>query len=204
MDWFRALLSEKARGFQIIVFTALRDPALLQHCPLEHWRLWDMFAKPENDFRFVPDDRAQVCRDARLVRPILHLGQVALEWEVAADDARHVPMTPAESGSPDWKYQSGSPSHLHAETTIDGHLVHIDRVCASKSGPGRSVLEFRVFVEGKLAGRGGRCGCSLGFGGSDLPAVAQVGGSRVLTVDAVHGFATPVVELWEFSRQAML
>jgi hypothetical protein len=58
-------------------------------------------------------------------------------------------------------------------------------------------VEFRIFVDGQVGGRGGLCGTSLGFGGRDLPAVARVGPYRATTVDEVHGVSTPVVELWE-------
>jgi hypothetical protein len=72
---------------------------------------------------------------------------------------------------------------------------------ARREQPGRSVREFRIFVDGELAGRGGQCGCSLGFGGGDLPAVACVDSDLVVTVDAVAGEQLPVVELWRI-RQA--
>ena len=67
-------------------------------------------------------------------------------------------------------------------------------VGATKFGPGRSFKEFRIFVAGRLAGRGGRCGCSPGIGGSDLTAVARLGRGQAITVDA-HG-ERPVVEVW--------
>ncbi|MEP7118146.1 MAG: hypothetical protein ABI880_11225 [Acidobacteriota bacterium] len=103
-------------------------------------------------------------------------------------------MTSAESGDVEWRYEEGSPHHVHAETTIGGVLVHIDMVGATKFGPGRSFKEFRIVVAGRLAGRGGSCGCSLGVGGSDLPAVARLGRGTAITVDA-HG-QRPVVEVW--------
>jgi hypothetical protein len=109
--------------------------------------------------------------------------------------------TSEESGSPEWKYRDGYPRHHHAETPINGHLIHIDVVNVLKYGPGRSVREFRIFVDGELAGRGGDCGCSLGFGGGDLPAVARIDSDVVLTVDADSGKEPPVVELWQI-RQA--
>jgi hypothetical protein len=80
-------------------------------------------------------------------------------------------------------------------TSCDGHRVHIDIVSALKFGPGREYHECRIFVDGRLAGRGGDCGCSLGFGGSDLPSVAAVGRDAAVTVDLLPG--DPVVELWQ-------
>ena len=40
------------------------------------------------------------------------------------------------------------------------------------------------FVDGRLAGRGHRCGSSIGVGGRTLPAVALVGREPLVTVDA--------------------
>src|SRR5690349_21599053 len=48
--------------------------------------------------------------------------------------------------------------------------------------PGRGYVEYRVFLDGAPIGRGGRFGCSLGFGDNDLPAKVLlptvVGGRR--------------------------
>jgi hypothetical protein len=83
---------------------------------------------------------------------------------------------------------------------INNHVVHIDMVDVRKYGPGRSVREFRIFVDGELAGRAGECGCSLGFGGGDLPAVARIDSDAVMTVDSIVGKETPVVELWKVQQ----
>jgi hypothetical protein len=90
--------------------------------------------------------------------------------------------------------------HIHAETTIGERLVHIDLVKIIRGGPGRSVIEVRIFVDRELAGRGGSCGCSLGGGGDDLPAVALVAPSNVLSVTVIYGRGTPLAELWEVVR----
>jgi hypothetical protein len=84
---------------------------------------------------------------------------------------------------------------MHAQTMLDGHRVHIDVLSATKYGPGRSYQECRIFVDGRLAGRGGDCGCSLGFGTSDFPAVAAVGMDAAMTFDSIGGY--PVVEFWK-------
>ena len=180
----------------------LPAPGAITSCPLDRsWRLWDMFNTPK--YWDVPDDAQPSLDAAAAARPSSHLGLVRLDWELARDDAAFEPMTSAESGQPDWKYSEGSPRHLHAEAVIDGARVHLDWVYASKHGPGRSITEIRIFVDGRLAGRGGRCGCSLGFGKGDLPAVALLGGGKALTVDdvtdgALHARSMPelVAELW--------
>lgn len=157
----------------------------IQACPLnEGWRLWDMFGIDQHDFRWLTPDQRDRCSVSRNVIPRKHLALLTLEWEVALDDARHKPV-------------SEYPRHHHAETLINNHVVHIDVVDVRKYGPGRSVREFRIFVDGELAGRGGKCGCSLGFGGGDLPAVARIDSDAAITVDSVVDKETPVVELWK-------
>lgn len=135
-----------------------------------------------------------MCAAARRLLPIETRGPLFLDWEVAQDDARFRPMTPAESGQADWKFSPASPSHVHAEAVVDGHPVHIDWLHAWKFGPGRTYNEVRVYVNGRLAGRGGRCACSLGFGGNDLPAVAAIGQNAAITVSLESN--GPSVELW--------
>jgi hypothetical protein len=181
---------------------SLHPPGAVDSCPLDRsWRRWDMFDAPK--YWDVPDGMQPSIDAARAAEPARHLGLVALAWELARDDASFEPMTSAESGQPDWKYEKGSPRHLHAETAIDGARIHVDWAYARKHGPGRSITEIRIFVNGQLAGRGGRCGCSLGFGKGDLPAVALLGRGRALTVDdmtsdALDARAMPelVAELW--------
>jgi len=180
----------------------LRPPGAVTSCPLDSsWRLWDMFNTQK--YWEVPGDAQRIIEAASAATPSSHLGLVALDWEMARDDAAFVPMTGAESGQPDWKFSEGSPRHVHAEALIDGACIHVDWVYARKHGPGRSITEIRIFVDGRLAGRGGRCGCALGFGRGDLPAVALLGGGRALTVDdvtsgALHAKTMPqlVAELW--------
>ena len=114
-----------------------RTELLLEGCPLDtSWRLWDMFG-PEHDYRQLSPAERRVCARARLLRPLVHRGRIPLDWEVARDDARYQPMTPRESGEPDGRYAEGSPSHMHAETSCDGHQIHIDILSALKFGPGR-------------------------------------------------------------------
>ena len=180
-----------------------RATATIHECPLgREWRRWDMFNSPR--YHTVPDDARPAVDAARRAKPLRHLGVVPLPWETAEDDASYVPMTAAESGEPEGRWEKGSPRHLHAEADVDGRRVHVDWTHAHKHGPGRTITEIRIFVDGRLAGRGGRCGCSLGVGGDDLPAVALIGSGRALSVDDVtddasrKGFAPQLVaELWE-------
>jgi hypothetical protein len=178
----------------------LRTPAAIAACPLHSsWRLWSMHSDRRRFNRVSPSE-GEVCAEARRAIPRRHRGEVRLAWEAAADDARYLPMTPEESGDVEWRYAKGSPSHLHSEAVVNGARIHIDHVKIQTYGPGSVFTEFRIFVNGRLRGRGGSAGCSLGAGGSDLPAVARVGSGLVLTVDDVNGFEEPVVELWEVGR----
>ena len=150
-------------------------------CPLgTTWRRWDMFGPREDDFRLLSDQDRARCVAARAASPIRHAGRLKLAWRSAGP--RQV--------------RKGAPEHIHAEATVGGHHLHIDKVERHLFGPGRSLTEFRIFVDRTLAGRGGSAGCSLGFGGGDLPAVARLG-SLAVTVDAVSSIAIPIVELWK-------
>jgi hypothetical protein len=60
--------------------------------------------------------------------------------------------------------------------------VHVDELGASMWAPGQAYLEYRIFLDGALVGRGGRSGCSLGAGGNDLPARALLPSGEVLVV----------------------
>jgi hypothetical protein len=177
---------------------AVRRPQVVRACPLGRaWRAMDMFGAATTDFRWTAADERERCARARAAVPIRSLGLVEVSWEVASDNVRHLPTTTAvESRAPRWKYPAGSPHH-HTEVLVEADVVHIDLLDIRKSGPGRSIREVRVFVNGQLYGRGGQCGCSLGFGGGDLPAVALIGSERALTVDLIYGIATPFVELWQ-------
>jgi hypothetical protein len=164
-------------------------------CPLTApWQLWDMFG--EHDYRALSPGERRTCALARRLFPLGHRGFVHLDWEVAPDDERYGPMTTGEPGQPQPMYRSRPPWHMHAETIVDGHRVHVDLLAAARGGPGRAYAECRIFVDGRLAGRGGECGCSLGFGTNDLPAVAAVGMNAAITVD-FPARGGRIVELWQ-------
>lgn len=168
----------------------LRLQTTIQTCPLPStWREWDMLGG--TDFRTQSADEHHVCARARRLVPISHRGLLTIEWQVAADDARHRPKSSHEAISEDPKFW---PHHFHGEAIVDDHRVHIDVVRREKSGPGRFFEEYRIFVDDVLGGRGGRCGCSLGFGGRDLPAVAAIGKDAAIAIDEVSGVLC--VELW--------
>jgi hypothetical protein len=141
-----------------------------------------MFGPAANDFRLVPPEDRVRCDEARGCAPRRHSGRLKVRWSAAR------PLTHGER-----------PDHMHAEVTVGGRTIHIDCVHRRLDGPGRSVEEVRIFVDDVLEGRGGGAGCSLGFGGDDLPAVARVGDGHVITVDLVSGIPAPVVELWEIA-----
>jgi hypothetical protein len=139
------------------------------------WREWDLWTEA----RFKPSspEAETAIQAARQAERGDWLREVDVEWETAPDDESYQPAPPRSH------FQRGSPSHIHTEFTVDGERVHIDRLEAVKEAPGRSFIEFRIFVDGKLVGRAGAAGISLGAGSSNFPAVALVGEDKVLTVD---------------------
>jgi len=164
---------------------SLRSPEIIRSCPLPAgWTEWDIVGDTEKCYRVVSPDQHARCERARHTSPIRSLGRLRLAWESADGKPRPATLARLREG------------HVHAETTIGTRLVHIDLVELVRGGPGRAITEVRIFVDGALAGRGGSCGCSLGGGGSDAPAVAIVGNSRVLAVTMIHGRGMPLAELW--------
>jgi hypothetical protein len=159
--------------------------AKITTCPLAPtWRGWDVWS-PERTLGGATE--GAVCRQARATPRGARLSEQPVLWEVSPDDAEFHP--PAGDAG----FVDGSPSHRHAEFAIDGHQVHIDCLVAHKWGPSRFYVEYRIFVDGALAGRGGES--SLPQGGipdKNLPAVALLGQDKVLTVDA-HG----TLAVWE-------
>jgi hypothetical protein len=153
-------------------------------CPLDsEWRDWDFLNVPNRRLTGAAIERHHVLRKLNGVRD---LGELELAWEIAFDDpGRLIHEAGGDStGNHPWS------SHIHAETTIDDSRLHIDWITASRFGPGRSMTEVRIFLDGALVGQGFSGGCSLGFGGSDLPAVAMVGRDKAVVVD---GSAQPLV-----------
>ncbi len=113
------------------------DPTTIRHtiaqCPLPAtWRLWDIATYHQ----LTPAEQSIIVK-TRSISLRRSLGLVSLQWEIAPDDGSLAPMLPAESGQPVWRFQRGSPHHVHAERRIDKHVVHIDAAMAMKSGPGR-------------------------------------------------------------------
>jgi hypothetical protein len=169
-----------------------RDP-FWQSCPLgSSWSEWDFLNVP----RRAEDDQG-VARNERL-RGSRDLRELELAWEIAQDDPGRI--VHETGGDPSGRHPYSS--HVHAETTIDGIQVHVDWVTATRFGPGRSLTEVRIFVDGVVAGRAWRGGCSLGFGGDSFPAVARVGRDKALVVD---GSSEPVIayesDLARYHRQ---
>jgi acyl-CoA-binding protein len=160
-------------------------------CPLDsNWRDWDLFG-PNQYFKLPPELEA-ISKAAQAVKRGAEIQTVEAEWESAADDVRFVPAPKGTS------FAKGSPTHQHTEFGLDGHLIHIDRVGATRGGPGRSIVEYRIYLDGQFAGHGGRGGTSLGGGGDSLPAVALLGQDKILTVS--EDWANPpqysVIQVW--------
>ncbi len=74
-------------------------------------------------------------------------------------------------------------------------MVHIDCVTTRRDNPTFAFREYRIFVDGLLAGRGGLQACGLGAAITDLPAVALLGRQYAI-VASEDDDQQPVVELW--------
>jgi hypothetical protein len=156
-----------------------------QHtCPLgPGWTAWDIGSSWRAD---LPPDADAIAERTKRAVGVRDLGALKVRWVWAFDDPSRLLQ---EAGNPAGRIVSSS--HLHTEVTIDDHRVHIDRVTATRTGPGRSIDETRIIVDGVFAGRGGGTGCSLGGGCSHGPAVALVGARKAVLVD---GTCLPLVE----------
>lgn len=106
---------------------------------------------------------------------------------------RNAPPVSASGGAP-LKVQWSPPTlhfaghrtlrHSHGEFDVMGIRVHVDWVTMDAWGPGRSLVEARVFVNGELRGYAAEGGCSLGSGTACyFPAVARISPGFAVTVD---------------------
>lgn len=153
-------------------------------CPIrDEWHEWHFFNVPRRGIvgKGLVLHKLPATRD---------LGEIVLDWEVGQNDPGRFPPKAGERVERRWK------SHIHTETTIDGHRVHIDWVQVERSGPHSWLIEARIFVDGVLAGQAWQGGCALGFGGGDFPAIARIGDTRAIVVDARRS-PRPCVWLWE-------
>jgi hypothetical protein len=146
-------------------------------CPLERdWPTWDLF----NVSRRTPQGAALVRhRAAQRLRGVRDLGELVLNWDVAQDDPGR--LVHERGGDPSGRHPFSS--HIHTEVTIDRHRIHMDVITTGGFGPGRSLTEARVFVDGVVAGQAWEGGCSLGAGGNSFPAIARIGRRTALVVD---------------------
>jgi hypothetical protein len=102
---------------------------------------------------------------------------LSVEWELALDDVTLMPVDPVRE--PD--LVPGSPRHRHATFDVGGHTVHVDWLSARHSKPTFAFIEYRVFVDGALAARGGRMQVSVGAP-RNLPAKALIDDTRLLVI----------------------
>jgi acetoin utilization deacetylase AcuC-like enzyme len=130
-------------------------------CPLgDQWRTWDFLNLPR---RVLPAKAGHFAERSN-VWPEVAVADIV--WERGAHDALYRPPTVEEGGGVSWRFEHGSPWHLHAQLEVDRRRVHLDRVGGTKYGPGRSWTEIVAFVDGACVAHGWHGGCSLGFGGT--------------------------------------
>ena len=143
-------------------------------CPLDRsWRVWTPGGPVTGR---LDDSTAQrVSRATRLTLDAHAL--LPVEWELAPDDVTLLPVDPDQE--PD--LVPGSPRHRHATFDVGGHTVHADWLSARRSRPTLWFIQYRVFVDGVLAARGGRAGVGLGSP-SNLPVKALIDDTRLLMI----------------------
>lgn len=152
-----------------------RDDPFWMSCPIgSSWQTWDFLSIPTR--RLTGDARKRSDELQELVRGA-DLRELQLEWVVAADDPLR---TRTEDRRPMGRHPHSS--HVHTELARDGVRIHIDWVTANNHGPGRSMTEAHIFVDGVREGYAFHGGCSLGFGGNSFPAVARLAPGTVLSV----------------------
>jgi hypothetical protein len=142
-------------------------------CPVEAtWRYWDISIHSRTGPLSVATKLR--LRRAERARAGIRLRTPEITW---TEDRDETPNGYDETG---WYRQYGA-RREHGGCIIDGQWIHIDRVWATRYGPGRAFAEIQIHVDGKLAGRGGRAG-ALGGSGCDLPACAVIGRKYLLIV----------------------
>jgi len=157
-------------------------------CPLvEDWRQWDIF---HGRFWELSPEHKAVLEKSNAAILGMKIGEIDATWELAADSDPY--PTPPKSFK--------KSHHFHADLGVDGHEVHIDKISAVFFGPLRGFTEYRIFVDGVFAGRGGSAGGSWGSFGNDLPAKALLGGEKVLVLDREFGQEYPRIRLWAIEK----
>jgi hypothetical protein len=154
------------------------DPAdpYVPTCPLgAGWQQWDLGNCWTDG---LPGDAQAIADRGERVRGVRLLGTLNARFVWAFDDPSRLALGVGGDLAPNQPWNS----HIHAEFPIDGHQVHIDWITATRFGPGRSLTEVRIFIDGKFAGRAGYTGSSLGGGGSSFPAVALIGNGKALVL----------------------
>ena len=158
----------------------------LRSCPMNSdWRAWHA-ATPD---RFRLADPAAQARAVEAMQATRgrRLRQIDVLWERAPDDVFYQPEQ-----EPNHSFWIGSPSHLHTSFKLGPWRVHIDRLLAERRGPLSIYIEYRIYINGVIAGRGGMAGGPYGCGNYDLPAAALLGDGRILSVDRDLN-----IEVWE-------
>lgn len=149
----------------------------IRSCPMKcDWRRWNS-ATPDR-FRLAdPDEHNRAASAQQAVRG-RRLQTIRARWERAADDAFYQP-----DPDPHTSYKAGSPCHVHTSFRLGKQRIHIDRLMIERGGPLCVFIEYRIYIDGAVAGRGGICGGPYGNGNMDLPAVAFLDSRRILSVD---------------------
>jgi hypothetical protein len=150
----------------------------------DDWRTWDIF---HDRFWVLSPEDAETFKKVNAVKLGKQIGEIAATWKLAADSDPF--PTPPKS------YKKHH--HFHFDLEVDGHAVHIDKITAMFWGPLRGFTEYRLFVDGHFAGRGGTAGGSWGSFGRDDAARAMISDKKMLVIDLRKGQDERQIELWE-------
>jgi hypothetical protein len=144
-------------------------------CPLDRsWRTWTLGGPTTGR---LDDSASQRVAHARQLTLDGNATPLLVEWELASDDVTVMPVDPVVE--PD--LAPGSPRHRHTTFNVGDHTVHVDWLTARCLKPTFAFIEYRAFVDGALAARGGRMQVSVGAP-SNLPAKALIDDTRLLVI----------------------
>ena len=133
-------------------------------CPLGHeWLIWGFTRVVHGDI--APEVLEGLARSQRVGRELSYV-------------ARTIPVTWTDDTSVPVRF-IGHANRLRADAwhrcgdfTFNEHHVHIDLFGGNGGGPGFGFRDERIYIDGRLRGRGWQMGNSIGGGGMNHPAVA--------------------------------
>jgi len=144
-----------------------------------------------DSFWELSPEHAETFRKANAATLGPFIREISAAWELAADSDPF--PTPPKSFK--------EHHHFHLDLEIDSRAVHIDKVTVLRWGPLRGYTEYRIYVDGLFAGRGGTAGGSWGSFGRDDAAKAIVNDKTMLVLDLNGNRNEPPIQVWTIIPQ---